>query len=134
ADADAPHRLEFFGDEIESIRQFSPQTQRSLRDLQTVELLGTAVEQPPPHPTLSPSKGGEGRVRGDNGDHTTSSVLHTGHLCDYLPADAWTMLVEPEDLQEQGKHYLERVADPRGLFSVQGVFQQLLRFPSVQES
>ena len=58
----------------------------------------------------------------------------TGHLCDYLPADAWTVLVEPDDLHEQGKHYLERVADPAGLFSVPGVFQQLLRFPSVQVS
>ena len=58
----------------------------------------------------------------------------TGHLCDYLPADAWTLLVEPEDLHEQGKHYLERVTDPRGLFSVPAVFQQLLRFPSIQET
>ena len=24
-----------------------------------------------------------------------------GHLCDYLPADAWTVLVEPEELHEQ---------------------------------
>src|SRR5262249_41905728 len=37
-DAEAPFRLEFFGDEIESIRQFSAQTQRSLADLQSVEV------------------------------------------------------------------------------------------------
>src|SRR5262249_55598530 len=59
---------------------------------------------------------------------------YTGHLCDYLPADAWTVLIEPDDLHEQGKHYLERVADPRGLFSLPAVLGQLLRFPSVQES
>src|SRR5262249_36008264 len=47
---------------------------------------------------------------------------------------AWVVLVEPEELLEQGKHYLERIADLRGLFSVPGVFQQLLRFPSVQVS
>src|SRR5262249_57630193 len=28
-DAEAPYRVELFGDEIESIRQFSPQSQRS---------------------------------------------------------------------------------------------------------
>ena len=44
ADAEAPYRVEFFGDEIESIRQFSPHTQRSLQDLQTIELLGAAAE------------------------------------------------------------------------------------------
>src|SRR5262249_49435885 len=38
----------------------------------------------------------------------------------------------PDELHEQGKHYLERVADIRGLFSLPGVFQQLLRFPSVR--
>src|SRR6185369_562124 len=54
--------------------------------------------------------------------------------CEYLPADAWTLLVEPDDLHEQGKHYLERVADARGLFSLEGVFRQLLRFPSVRVS
>ena len=46
-----------------------------------------------------------------------------GHLCDYLPADAWTVLVEPDDLHEQGKHYLERAADGVGLFSVDGRLQ-----------
>src|SRR5439155_9280021 len=97
ADADTPYRLEFFGDEIESIRQFSPHNQRSLRQLQTVELLGAAVQQPDIEANGAPS-----------------AIASTGHFCDYLPADAWTILVEPADLQEQGKHYLERVADPRG--------------------
>ncbi|MDW8264590.1 MAG: transcription-repair coupling factor, partial [Gemmataceae bacterium] len=55
----------------------------------------------------------------------------TGHLCDYLPPHSWTILVEPDELDEQGKHYLERVVDIRGLFSVSAVVQQLLRFPSV---
>jgi transcription-repair coupling factor (superfamily II helicase) len=38
-DAEAPYRLEFFGDEIESIRQFSPHTQRSLGNLTSAELM-----------------------------------------------------------------------------------------------
>src|SRR5262249_1630120 len=120
ADADAPYRLEFFGDEIESIRQFSPHTQPSLPDLQSIKLLGTTAEQ------ASVSQDGRRRE--------SSPVTYPGHLCDYLAADAWTVLIEPDDLHEQGKHYLERVADPRGLFSVPAVFQQLLRFPNVQQS
>src|SRR5207249_1015928 len=55
-------------------------------------------------------------------------------FCDYLPAGSWTVLVEPDDLHEQGKHYLERVADLTGLFSVPGAFQQLLKFPNVKLS
>jgi transcription-repair coupling factor (superfamily II helicase) len=115
-DAEAPYRLEFFGDEIESIRQFSPHTQRSLGGVAVAELTAADIER-------RPDTEGNG-----------SAVALTGHFCDYLPGDAWTTLVETDDLDEQGKHYLERVADPRGLFSVQGVFQQLLRFPSVRVS
>jgi transcription-repair coupling factor (superfamily II helicase) len=115
-DAEAPYRLELFGDEVESIRQFSPQTQRSLGNLQTIEVTGAKLEQPKPN---------------GNGNGSTAILALKGHLCDFLPADSWTALVEPDDLQEQGKHYLERVTDPRGLFSVPGVLQQILRFPNV---
>src|SRR5205814_9866972 len=97
-----------------SLRQFSPQTQRSLNDLNDVELTGGGVQRPAQGRPLVPQI--------------------TGHLCEYLPGEAWTVLVEPDDLNEQGKHYLERVSDGVGLFSVRGVMQQLLRFPSVQVS
>jgi transcription-repair coupling factor (superfamily II helicase) len=110
-DAEAPYRLEFFGDEIESIRQFSPQTQRSLGQVDEADIAGLPARS---------ENAGNGNER--------------GHLCDYLPQDAWTVLVEVEELREQGKHYLERVAEVTGLFSVEGVFQQLLRFPSVTVS
>ncbi|MCI0463920.1 MAG: transcription-repair coupling factor [Gemmataceae bacterium] len=120
-DAEAPFRVEFFGDEIESIRQFAPHTQRSLGDVPTVEILAAEDRRA--------SSEGDGRRSGQ-----AEVPLERGHFCDYLPADAWTVLVEPEDLDEQGKHYLERVAEVRGLFSVTGVFQQLLRFANVRLS
>jgi transcription-repair coupling factor (superfamily II helicase) len=112
-DADAPHRLEFFGDEIESVRQFSPQTQRSLGPVPAAEVtgLGSVSE-----------------------DAAVPPVPLTGHFCDYLPASSWTALVEVEDLQEQGRHYHERVTESAGLFSVPAVFQHLVRFPSVKVS
>src|SRR5262249_47774762 len=125
-DADAPYRVEFFGDEVESIRQFSPQTQRSLGDLAAAEVMG--IE----------STASVGRAPPDSDNHQgvnpPRSPSLTGHFCDYLPTDTWTVLVEAEELHEQGKHYLDRVPDTTGLFSVDGVFRQLLRFPSVKVS
>jgi transcription-repair coupling factor (superfamily II helicase) len=115
-DAEAPYRIELLGDEIESIRQFSVETQRSLGDLEVVEI-------------TAPQTGSQASPSGD-----TPASSPAGHFCDYLLADAWTVLVEPDDLREQGKHYLERVADPVGLFSIEGVFKQLLRFPSIKLS
>jgi transcription-repair coupling factor (superfamily II helicase) len=116
-DAEAPVRIEFFDDEIESIRQFSPQTQRSLGDMQAVEI--TAVR-------------GEGRgARDEDGSGNGDVLAHRGHVCEFLPPDAWTVLVEPDELREQGKVFLERVVETTGLFSIPGTFQQLVRFPNV---
>ncbi len=112
-DAEAPYRVEFFGDEIDSIRQFAPETQRSLGAVTSALLM--ALQSPV-------------------SDASQKRPLSTGHLCDYLPADAWTVLIESDELYEQGKHYHERVTDATGLFSVEGVFQQLWRYPSVKVS
>ncbi len=108
-DAEAPYRLEFVGDEVESIRQFSPESQRSLGDLKAVE------------------------ITAQNQDLAGADALR-GHLCDYLPPGSWTLLAELAELEEQGKSYLERAASIIGLFSVPGVFQQLIRFPNVRLS
>jgi transcription-repair coupling factor (superfamily II helicase) len=109
-DADAPHRLEFFGDEIDAIRQFSPETQRSLGELEQAEW--AAIGKP--------------NERQDSSEK--------GHFGDYLPEDAWVVLVEAADLQEQGRHYLDQITDAKRLFSIADVFARLLRFPSVTVS
>ncbi len=104
-DSPDPVRLEFFGDELESIRLFAAQSQRSLEKKKSVTIVGI---------------GGEA--------HGRTSV---GNLTDYLPPGAWIVLIEPGDLKEQGKHFFERVANPEGLFTVEGVFKQLMQFATV---
>jgi transcription-repair coupling factor (superfamily II helicase) len=107
-DAEAPHRLEFFGDEVESIRQFSPQTQRSLGTVEALEISGAgAVDQ---------------------------SARQTGHFADYLPKSAWIVLQEADELQDQGKQYLERMPSGANLFDPAAVFARLLRFPTIKVS
>lgn len=104
--AEAPFRLEFFGDDVESIRQFSVQSQRSLRDLTAISVLGITDS------------------------HEVESKLR-GNLIDYLPADTRIILVEPQEIHEQGRLFLDRAPDPVGLFNINGVLEQLLRFPNV---
>ncbi|VTR98337.1 transcription-repair coupling factor [Tuwongella immobilis] len=109
-DAEDPIRLELFGDEIESIRSFSAQSQRSLDDLKEAAILGGTPG--------SSSSGG-------------SAKHPTGHLTEHLPPGSWVILSELAELREQGKVFLERVSDPTGLFSVAGTFAQLVARPSV---
>jgi transcription-repair coupling factor (superfamily II helicase) len=105
-DADVPVRVELFGDEIESLRQFSPATQRSLGTIENAEVMTL----------LSPR------------------LAVRGVITDYLPDDAWVALVEPQELDEQGRQYLQRTAQQDGLIEVADVLKRLLRFPSVSIS
>ncbi|MFO0928177.1 MAG: transcription-repair coupling factor [Gemmataceae bacterium] len=105
-DLDAPWRIELFGDEIESIRQFAPETQRSLGQHEQADVTGLA------------------------GGPDTAAL--TGHFGDYLPDGARVVLVEPAELTEQGRQYHDRLTDSTGLFTVEGAFKNLLRFPSVK--
>ncbi len=72
--ANTPYRLDFFGDDIESIREFDPVTQRSGA---TVEQIAVAAS---PRVQLDPSKTG---------------------LADYLTPSAQLALVEPAALDEE---------------------------------
>lgn len=108
-DTPDPVRLEFFGDELDSIRLFATGSQRSLEKRKSVTIIGI-----------------------DMGRTTTGAGI--GFLTDYLPENPWIVLVEPNEIKAQGKHFFERVADPVGLFSVEGVFAQLMKFPNVMLS
>ena len=81
-DWDWPVRVEFFGDEIESIRRFEISSQRSLEPLEAIDV--TIVGQ---------------------------SSLDRAHLSDYLPAGSWFLLLEPMELEQQGRQYLERMEE-----------------------
>lgn len=98
-DWEQPVRVELFDDQIESLRQFEITTQRSLATLEAVDIT-----------VLDPATLGE------------------SHFADYLPADSWLLWVEPEQIEEVGKRYLERLENPRSLHTVPGVMRACQRF------
>ncbi len=108
-DATDPVRIEFFGDEIESIRPFDVESQRSLDRWTSVTL--TAA------------------IGFDEAD-----AAGFGHPVDFFPQGTWIALLEPPDLKEEGRHYLERLEERRGLFSVESSFEKLIRFPTIAVS
>jgi len=100
-----PVRVEFFGDEIESLRCFEVSSQRSLTTLGGVEV--TILEP---------------------------NFQDQAHLADYLPESSWFLLAEPGELEQQGRQYLERVERAQDFHSVTAVMKEVLRFPSVTTS
>ena len=97
-----PVRIELFGDQIESLRRFQVQSQRSLASL---ELVDVTILEP--------------------GGHDQE------HFAAYLPDESWFLLVEPSELETEGRHYLERLDRPQDFHSTTTALKQIYRFPSV---
>ncbi len=117
-DASDPVRLEFFGDEVESIRTFAVSSQRSLEKKRSITLMNAET--------------GFGRAAGASpGSSSHSQESPSGFITDYLPSGSRVVLVEPAELKEQARHFFERVVDPAGLFIPEAAFANLLRLPTV---
>ncbi len=101
-----PVRLEFFGDEVESLRTFSVGSQRSLETKTRVRLL----------PVQSPAD---------------AAALARGAITDYLPEMTWVVLCEPRELKDQVKQFHERVTSTGDLFTPEETLAQLLQRPNV---
>jgi transcription-repair coupling factor (superfamily II helicase) len=78
--ANLPYRLEFFGDEIESIRRFEPETQRSVSHVDTVII--------PP--------------RSEKATLTSSAGSDTATLLDYISENTLVTQDEPMAVAEEG--------------------------------
>ncbi|MBM4004387.1 MAG: transcription-repair coupling factor [Planctomycetes bacterium] len=98
-DWDVPVRIEFFDDQLESIRRFDGATQRSLAALDAIEL--TVV-----------------RSWNDNTDYLTS----------FLPANATIVLWEPDQIVAAASQYLERMQSTGPLHAVSEVLKRLKPF------
>ncbi len=101
-DADHPVRLELFGDELESIRGFDVATQRSIESLTVIELTA-----------MSPG------------------VSHRTHATAYLPEGAWVALVEPQEIDEQGRHFYGLLEDPSACLTVGTTVKELTGFTNI---
>ncbi|TWT78461.1 Transcription-repair-coupling factor [Posidoniimonas polymericola] len=101
-DEPQPVRIEYFGDEIESIRRFDVANQRSAGAVDAVDL--TLLEP---------------------------SAADRAHMTLYAPPESWFLLIEPTDLAEEGKFYLERSDDTRSLHSVRTSLAEVYKHPSV---
>lgn len=114
-----PVRIELFGDEVDSIRTFDVESQRKVDTLQETRI--TAVGRASPDsssPALGPGPSALGQ---DDGEC----------LVDRLAPGSWVVLSELTDLVEEGRHYLQRLDNPQGLYRVEHVLSRTTQRPSV---
>ncbi len=107
AHATGPIRLDYFGDEIETIRRIDPDTMGSGEQVQTIQIIGASVQQ----------------LQSD--DATTN-------LLALLPSDALVVMHEMLELSEQARGYYERLTNPRGIYPFNTIFQTITRRQHVE--
>ena len=100
-------RVELFGDQIDSIRQFDLDTQRSTEPAASVELPAFAAGR-----ELDPAR--------------------TTHLLEYLPAESIVCLADAPEVVSLADTYFRRMSDPTGMHRPEKVFAELRRFASVE--
>ncbi|HEY3763145.1 MAG TPA: transcription-repair coupling factor [Verrucomicrobiae bacterium] len=127
-----PVRLEFFGDELESLREFDPITQISRETINEVTLppagelgilkrLLTNQNEPisssqtvqtsskrSTASSLSPQRGEGSRVRGETNPNRQQSLAA---LLDYLPSDTIFILCEPDQLSTRAEEYEAQIPE-----------------------
>ena len=140
-----PVRLEFFGDELESLRQFDPTTQISREPIESITLppageLGVLKREWREHaeaeaeaktgstsasaPTLKSEGNADGEARRD---HNKPRPALAG-LCEHLPPGSLLLLCEPQRLAEQAALYREQVpAEDPFLFPWEDLMADLAR-------
>ncbi|MFH5805003.1 transcription-repair coupling factor [Alienimonas sp. DA493] len=111
-----PLRVEFAFDELDSLRTFDPVSQRKIEGLQRARL--TCL----PPPSLN---AGDGEAGSDERAAGTASLL------DSLPEEYAVALLDLAEIADEGKHYLNRLDDPRGLYTVRTVLARCTQRPSV---
>ncbi|MEN6308047.1 MAG: transcription-repair coupling factor [Anaerohalosphaeraceae bacterium] len=102
-------RVEFFGDQIESIRLIDLDTQRSGEALKQITLVA-AVGQ------------------------TLSMAQATELFLNVLPPETIVVLEEPIQIAEVSEVFLGRLDDPRGMFSWEAIYKALRRFTCLEIS
>jgi len=105
--SELPYRFEFFGDEIESIRRFEPESQRSVGTVDRVEILPRSEKE---------------------------MVLGSGNLCaitDYLSRGTIVVLDEPVAIAEETEHVERQLGDtPYGMKWAE-IASKLEKFPRI---
>ncbi len=96
-------RVEFFGDQIDSIRSFDLDTQRSREQMDRYDLVAMAAGR-----QIDASK--------------------TTHLFSYLPAEAMVCLSDAPEVADLARTFYERLGDPTGMYRPEALFKGMRSF------
>ena len=105
SDFTKPIRIEFFGDEIESLRTIDLDSQRSSEEIKTAEIISPNTGQKQSEKTI---------------------------FLDMLPENTLIFLEEPLNIQENTEIFLNRLDNPDNMFSWTKIHKKLQKFTRIE--
>ena len=108
--SDVPYRIEYFGDEIESIRTFNIESQLSEQDMDTCQIL--SVDE----------------IHSTNTIHTE---FEKSSLIDYLSKDTWIFLKDPARIEDRANKILNNITNNGTLFTYNEIIRQFIPFVKI---
>ena len=92
-----PARVDFFGDVVDTLRQFDPATQRTVRNLEQVQVI--------PAREFMPAEGQNAIPQSGIGEEFSIPLLHPlpSTILDYLPANALILIDDQQNIQTLGE-------------------------------
>jgi transcription-repair coupling factor (superfamily II helicase) len=126
-DSEDPLRLEFFGDELESLRRFDAESQRTIETLSEISVMamGASLNRKPEACATAQE------------NHDPQSPLDEGardygvRLNEHFPVGSWIAFVELPELIDEARQYLGRLSETVGLAAMQEVIASLTDFANV---
>ncbi len=120
-----PVRLEFFGDELESLREFDPLSQVSRGEITNITVppageLGILKQMVGTRSTASQTSGGNG----DAVERVPTASLAI--LLDHLPSETIFLLCEPEQLEPRADEYADQIPADDPFFISWAEFQEAI--------
>ena len=135
ADQPQPIRIEWFGDEVESIRRFDPGSQRSIESLEQVEIAAVGITSDTrfEHQDAITEVG---YTESDNEDpdaaeNTTPSTQGLGGIAEYLPDNTLVVVVDPHECERSANALKQRSGEAANLMSFQELIESLATYRMV---
>ena len=116
-DQPEPIRVEWFGDEIESIRRFDPGSQRSIESLDSVEIAAVGMD--------SPDGDSDAELNLD------PVAMGLGPITDYLPDDTLVVIVDPAETEKSAVELMRRSGESSNLMAFDDLMESFSRFRTV---
>lgn len=102
-----PVRIEFFGDQIESIRTIDLDSQRSGDPLEQIQIIAPVISE---------------------------TFENTELFINLLPADTLIILEEPVEIAEVSEVFFSRIDNPRGLYRFEAIYKTIGKFTCLEIS